>query len=206
MSETYYKRKELGLCVLCGGEIEEERKGKVFCESCSKKQALNHKGDYKAYQDLGICPICHRERLYPGEKNCTLCLSKRVHPKDEYQKYCENQKARKRELYAQDKANGMCTRCHKRKAVSGITLCSICRAKRNNYVYKLRYPNKEYNINKRANWVENGKCYFCGEESKDGYKICERHYEIFYNNSHSQKAKEARERMAKHNKRFFVKY
>lgn len=187
-SVTYYNRKSKGLCVLCGGEIEDYRKGLTLCSVCEEKRANKAKEDYKAYQSLRICPICHKRELYLNEKICHICSTREK--KYDYAKNAERNKELKKKKYYEDKENGMCVICHKRKSLEGKTVCSICRAKRNDYLSKHRFPNKEENKNRKMDWVYNGKCYFCGNTSKKGYKVCEKHYDILLKSIHNSRNKE----------------
>lgn len=182
---TYYNRKSKGLCVLCGGEIEYERKGLTICLKCKENRSIKQKEDYKAYQSLGICPVCHKRELFLNEKNCYICSTREK--KFDYSKNAEKDKLMKKKKYYECKENGICVICKERKSSEGKTTCSICRAKRNAYLSKYRYPNKEDNKNKKKDWVENGRCYFCGDIAKKGYKVCERHYAISWETIHRNK-------------------
>nr|DAQ01185.1 MAG TPA: hypothetical protein [Caudoviricetes sp.] len=208
---TYYRRKELGLCVACGGEIEEDRKGKVLCKSCKDKDNIKHNEDRKWYQSINICPICKKERLYNGEKICIICKSKQPYDpekksKDYFEKYREHSIEHRKNRYHEAKENGICTYCFKRKAVDGLSVCSICRVKRNNQAVERRRDSVEANARKKENWVKNGLCPVCGDKSKEGFKLCEKHYQIVWNNFHTENAINNRERMKREDKRFFMKY
>jgi len=43
------KRRELGLCKVCGLAVEDERKGKMLCASCAEQQN-RHSQNWKARQ------------------------------------------------------------------------------------------------------------------------------------------------------------
>lgn len=50
---------------------------------------------------------------------------------------------------------------------------------------------------KRDNRVKNGLCFFCDSPVKEGYKVCEKHYEMNVQKARSKKAKEARNKLEK---------
>lgn len=84
---------------------------------------------------------------------------------------------------------GICTRCGKREADAGYKTCGICRVKTRNYK-RLKYgkPN-------RSERYKQGLCYFCDNPIKDGYKVCEKHYQMNVEKSNSSKAKDARKEL-----------
>ena len=49
----------------------------------------------------------------------------------------------------------------------------------------------------RKERYKQGLCYFCDNEIKPGYKLCEVHYQRNVDNARSQKAKEARKTLIK---------
>ena len=84
---------------------------------------------------------------------------------------------------------GICTRCRKRNADSGYKTCSICRCRET-------IKKRERNWKKsRSERVDKGLCYFCDNKIKPGYKVCEKHYQSNVENSRSEKAKAAREKL-----------
>lgn len=92
---------------------------------------------YKWYQSIGICPICHKERLLIGEKRCFTC-SERAHDKTTSEIMSGKNREVMRRKYARIKASGMCSGCRKRPARPGRTQCAICAA-RNAEKARLRY-------------------------------------------------------------------
>ena len=88
--------------------------------------------------------------------------------------------------YHQDVQNGICTTCRKRKADGGYRTCGICREKqrerkRIKYQEKVKIPRDER--------VKSGLCYFCNNPQKNGYKVCEKHYQMNAEKSRAQKEK-----------------
>lgn len=71
---TYRKRKDKGMCVVCGKYPA--RKGYTCCEACAEKQRLNSLATRKVYKSLGICARCGQHKLYGDEKTCPECLAK----------------------------------------------------------------------------------------------------------------------------------
>ena len=86
---------------------------------------------------------------------------------------------------------GICTRCRKRKADYGYKTCGICREKIRNY-NRIKYGKPD-----RKERYKQGLCFFCDSPVKDGYKVCEKHYQMNVENSRSQKANEARKKLRK---------
>lgn len=64
---------------------------------------------------------------------------------------------------------GICTVCYKRKAREGYASCDEC-------AEKIRIRSTIYNkkriFYKRETRAAEGKCYFCGNERAEGYKVC----------------------------------
>ena len=120
-------------------------------------------------------------------------MSRRNASEEGRAKYTEQHRIWAQMKYEEDKANGICTRCRKRKADGGYTTCGVCRAK--NRGRKLA---KEVNkVSKREYREKNGLCFFCDEPRKPGYKLCERHYQMNVDKANSQRAKDARKNLIK---------
>lgn len=87
----YYARKAARKCVKCGRKIDREG---ALCQDCNSKQSLQHRNDYKFYQNIGICPICHKEKILGDEKICLLCSAERYSYRNEHKHggyaYAEN--------------------------------------------------------------------------------------------------------------------
>ena len=123
----YWWYKEHGICVRCGWQPA--RPGRTQCKACAAKsagrenarlQALapeqveeKHKKDREQrefYRQRGFCPQCGREKSAPGGVMCTTCNAKR------------------RDWYAQRKAQGVCVKCGKATPLPGHTRCARCKA------------------------------------------------------------------------------
>lgn len=179
-ARLYKRRKEAGLCVNCGKELD--RNG-VYCTECQAKLNSNRNELRKWYQEGGICPRCGKELLYGQEKNCLECSAKGYEQYLKRDKEHFNEVHRKwaKEKYERDKANGICTRCGKRKADGGYFTCGICRAK-----------NRANRMNQSEYVKKIGICRFCNEPVKDGYKVCEKHHQMNVDKARSSNAKRAR--------------
>ena len=183
------KRKTNGLCIDCGNELDRDG---VRCVKCNTKHNEKNNADRKWYIENGICPVCRDNFLFGDEKVCLECGAS---------KYAETMKSRERlgrEHYNEVHKDwskrthhemidrGICTRCRKRKADYGYKTCGICRGKIRNYK-RIKYGKPD-----RSERYKQGLCYFCDNQIKDGYKVCEKHYKMNVEKSLSQKAKEAR--------------
>lgn len=145
-------------------------------------------------QNIGICPRCQKVRLYGDEKVCPECNAYayehimqarateegRLHYNEVHSKWAKNEHQRRIE-------QGICTRCGKRKSDYGYKTCGICRAK-DNRTRLLREPHKP----NRSERYKQGLCYFCDNPIKDGYKVCEKHYQMNVEKANSGKSKDAR--------------
>ena len=183
------RRKDNKLCLKCGKPLDRDG---VHCIECTIKNNAHTKEIRKWYQDNHICPRCRINSLYGNEKNCTECSVKsyesmiRNRNKDKYNKnHAEWSKRTHHEMIEK----GICTRCRKRSADSGYKTCSICRCRET-------IKKRERNWKKsRSERVDKGLCYFCDNKIKPGYKVCEKHYQSNVENSRSEKAKAAREKL-----------
>ena len=85
--------------------------------------------------------------------------------------------------------NGICYYCLKNKAIEGRRECLECVTKRKKESEQKAQERRATRENLRSYRLENHLCTKCGEPAKDGYKVCERHYQISIDNQ--KKAKEA---------------
>ena len=188
------KRKTNGLCIDCGNALDRDG---VRCVKCNTKHNEKNNADRKWYIENGICPVCRDNFLFGDEKVCLECGAS---------KYAETMKSRERlgrehynevhkewskRTHHEMIERGICTRCRKRKADYGYKTCGICREKIRNY-NRIKYGKPD-----RSERYKQGLCYFCDNPIKDGYKVCEKHYQMNVENSHSQKANEARKNLIK---------
>ena len=93
---------------------------------------------YEWYKSKGICPHCGKDKAVKGKIHCVNCLetfavsqmirrSKLTEEQKQYEHdYCI---AHHKKQYQKLKAQGICTKCKKRKASPGKVKCSICLAK-----------------------------------------------------------------------------
>ena len=186
------RRKEQGLCLKCGNTLDREG---TYCAECRKIINEEVKETRHWYQNHGICPQCRNNNLFGDEKVCPECSAKayeyamrsrerlgKEHYNLQQAELHKNQHYKRIEL-------GICTRCGKREADSGYKTCGICRAKTRNYK-RIKYGKPS-----RSERWKQGLCYFCDNPIKDGYKVCEKHYQMNVEKSNSSKAKEARKEL-----------
>lgn len=117
--------------------------------------------------------------------------------------YNKNHASWAKKEYNRRLQEGMCGRCGKRKSDDGYKSCSICRIRERNR--KREREQKKNNRPGREDRVRLGLCFFCDEKVKEGYKVCEKHYQSCLEKLDNEKTREAREKMKKTNKMFFVK-
>lgn len=172
ISARHYKnRKENGLCPRCGNPLDREGH---YCSKCLDKVRIYCRESREFYRNNHICVECGKIIVPPSEKRCPECRAKannRKKPLTNEQKarYEEKFKEKQKILYQQRKEQGICTRCGKRKAITGKTKCGICLAKDAEAHRKQNFdkPNiREYR-------KENHLCYHCGEEiDLDNGQLC----------------------------------
>ena len=156
----YRKRKENGLCPVCGKPLDREGH---YCSSCLEKNRIYHQENRDFFRENHLCTECGKVKVFGDDKICPECRAKRQSwrkPLTEEQKerYGLHFKSQQRMLYRERAENGICTRCGKRKVAPGKKKCSICLEK-DAEQHRKKYmdmPNiKEFR-------KKNNLCYFCG--------------------------------------------
>ena len=71
---TYDRRKEQGICVICGKEKPKE--GYICCEQCKEKRKIYQRETREYYRNLGICSRCGKNKLFGEENECPECMAK----------------------------------------------------------------------------------------------------------------------------------
>lgn len=105
------------------------------------------KEDRMFWQGLGICPTCHKRRIYGDEKECLECKAYFAeYGKRYYDAHKESVKARCRarskRVYHERKENGLCPRCGSKFRAPGRLFCRKCLDKMAT-VMKVAYEPKE---------------------------------------------------------------
>ena len=93
-----------------------------------------------------------------------------------------------------------CTQCKKQDAytLNGRSLCYECNKKYrvrhgyppevdSMYFSKKKKDFRDYNTIPREQFIERGMCYMCGKPVKEGYKVCEKHYQHMIDMRRKQK-------------------
>ncbi len=195
---TYERRKKQGLCVDCGGEVEEDRKGKLQCLKC-KDIANKRAQDTREFRrSLGFCPRCGKNKLFGDEKNCPECraLNASYSEKMDKKKYYPTFYANRKQKRDENRSNGICTYCNE-KETDGHSMCVFCRIKRKNYMKKYYDYQKETSENKHKYWKEKGLCWNCGKERYGNFKVCKECYDKLLKISSSENSINAREKRKK---------
>ena len=185
-------RKANGLCIDCGNALDRDG---VRCVKCNTKHNKEGKADRKWYRENGICPRCRKNIILGTENVCPECsayeyeitMNSRERLGKEH--YNEVHKEWSKRTHHEMIERGICTRCRKRKADYGYKTCGICREKIRNYK-RIKYGKPD-----RSERYKHGLCYFCDNPIKDGYKVCEKHYQMNVEKSNSNKAKDARKEL-----------
>lgn len=196
------RRKEQGLCLKCGNPLDREG---TYCKNCKDIVTKEIMELRHWYQDNKICPRCRKNDLFGDEKICPECNAKAYeitmrsrerlgaeHYNNQHNEWARNNHQKRIE-------QGICTRCGKRNADSGYKTCGICRTKTRNYK-RIKYGKTD-----RSERAKQGLCYFCDNPIKEGYKVCEKHYQMNIDKLDNDKCRESKEKIKKMNKIYFVK-
>lgn len=172
---TYYRRKEQGLCVACGKELD--RTG-LKCTECLKKSNATDRETYHWMQENRICPCCRKEALFSNEKSCLECRARKTN--NNAIRLSRNEQEIRKQIAIRDsnryqnrKELGLCVACGKENN-SKYAVCKKCRIKRN--ARRTRKSTNQIGLSIRKERVTKGLCYWCGNPVKKGYKVCEPHY------------------------------
>lgn len=191
-----------GKCIYCGKPNDNEKS--KMCLACTAKSNEYGRQARRKLIEFGVCPLCKSEPLFGNEKSCPECRAAKTNRTEEYKKNNpekvkvwnakKNQNIRERR--AERRENGLCTECAKelKGDECNYSICPRCRdklAKKSSY-----YRAQKWEKPKREEWKRLGLCYQCGEEPKEGYKLCEKHYEILMNVRNSENAIAYRQRMS----------
>lgn len=188
------RRKKAGLCRLCGEPLDRDG---THCRACRDKLNKEAALERKFYQSQRICPECRKNKLFGDEKQCPECNAKfysqvilqREKNREEYNAYY---RAWRKKTFKERKEAGICIRCGKRKAEEGFSTCKLCREKAN----KTRHAREGFKPDRKERYKQ-GLCYWCDNPIKEGFKVCEKHYQMNVEKAHSQGANKAREKYKK---------
>ena len=180
---TYLRRKQQGLCVKCGGEIEEERKGKVICLKCTHKDSVEKQKDREFRRSIGLCPRCGKNKLVGNDKNCLDCRAKNYTYRTQYYENHPEILAESLDRWNKNrvikyhimKDAGYCVECGEEVTDGNYSRCTKCRAKcRSKYVSRAT-PFEEH---QQQIWKSQGLCHLCGQPLYKKFGLCEHHYLI----------------------------
>lgn len=170
----FRRRKEQGLCKMCGEPLDREG---TFCKKCCEKINKQNRETRAFYIEIGVCPMCRKNSLIGTEKLCKECAAKKAETaakcRDKNRElYNKNHREYRKVIYRERKDAGICVRCGKRKAREGKAMCPIC-AKKDAEYHRTRYANTKHNVDvPRSERPDHGLCYICGAPIESG-KICE---------------------------------
>ena len=175
--ETYNYRKDHGLCVWC----QTPTNGTVLCDNCKKRDKERKVKNREYALKAHICPRCGKNKVVVGIC-CTDCLDKQAEYRDKNKEEINRkQRITYASKYQELKENGVCTKCRKRKAKAGKTMCELCLS------VKREYRNNHYkNCLDRNERPSYGLCYYCGEKLDGNWKICSKCRERCMNNLPSE--------------------
>lgn len=127
----------------------------------------------KWYRANGICVSCGQENAVQGQARCFRCREKvreanrrnyAKHRSERNEKYKQYHKERTASLRAQ----GVCTRCGRRKPETGKARCAVCNARS-----RRQYAKRSKNALPRCMFGDGKHCSTCGKPV-NGTKLCPR--------------------------------
>ena len=123
------------------------------------------------YKRIGVCPYCHKNRLFGEEKSCPECRAKSTEysRKRDRISYNKTHAEWSKKTYEERKSKGICTRCGKRKAKPGQLRCEFC-IKKADESRRVR----DWHLSR----FERGLCRWCDNPIEPGYKVCEFHHKM----------------------------
>lgn len=182
------------ICVDCGKPNDSEN-NKYYCKACSEKKRKSNRETYRAYQDNKVCPMCKVNNLVGDEKICIECNLKSAERQEKLRQdnpdyYNDISRISNQKLRTKRKENGLCVGCGNKLSDFRYSNCARCREK-NSQKKRIQY------IPKTTGRTIQGLCINCEKPVKDGYKVCEYHYQILCDLAHSSKTNNARKENAR---------
>lgn len=133
---------------------------------------MNSQEKYAMLDQLNLCHRCEKARPAPGRKFCFDCLEKIAEYNAQHysQKKAHEYQARRRVLYQEKKAAGICVRCSK-PATHGIYCyeCSIKAKRHNSKTAQKRKAERHEAGLVLERRKQNGQCLRCGSKADEGF-------------------------------------
>lgn len=147
---------------------------------------MDNKEIYRWYKEHGICVNCHQEEAIPGRVYCPECAAKNAESDRKWYnkkmadpQYRETVREKKKASYQRRKDNGICVYCN--NPATHRIYCYECfvkvkrrgieRGKRERWERHEKGLISDY-------WRKNKLCVRCGKPVKEGFLICEEHYQM----------------------------
>lgn len=174
MGVTYHKYISQGRCGQCGKL--NDRENRKLCSECSAKDVKTQLATKRFMLQIGICPVCKKNKILGDERSCPECRAKGAENKaqireNDRESYNQYMRIYHKQIYEKRKQQGLCTKCGKPLNDRKYFTCEKCRMKKSKPI------NANY-TDPRIKRVEQGLCYWCNQPQKKGYKVCEEHYQM----------------------------
>lgn len=191
---SYYKKRKLNICVICGNTLEQDRIGKTLCKKCATLKNMKRVRRYHGYKTINKtcdedCENCKYEDCIldeePDLEMIEMYRTKLKKQRDARKDIISNQRSQKRKEL---KKLGLCSTCREPLPENyNYVTCPKCRSKRQKYYnektrYKYGRKTWEQYIDNRHEWLENGLCFLCGKPVVKGQKVCKEHYNKYMEN------------------------
>lgn len=151
-------------------------------EAYKARQREQKKEEYAFYKSRGICVCCHQQDAVSGKTRCALCAdihnqysANYIHRTNYHIEHADERHEKRKQERAERIANGICTKCGKRKARIGMKTCELCCKKEYRNQIKLRIANG-YDTREMREY--SNRCVICGGEHRyKHFKICKSCYD-----------------------------
>lgn len=181
-------------CPNCGKPLDRDG---YLCRACQDRENERHRSLKEFRWENYLCLNCGTP-VEENERLCPVCLAKesanhrRYIVKHHVKEDKKHSSDRHKKLYYKLKAQGICTKCGKRKAIPGHTRCAICAEKQRERDRKRSKETQEERLNR---W-KRGLCRFCDNPVEPGYKVCTYHHQLSIKNANDERSVKARKMQA----------
>ena len=149
--------------------------------------------DYEWLTSMNLCHKCRKKKPAPGRKFCFDCLD--IIRADDRKRYnaekSKEYQCRRREIYQEKKAAGICVRCSK-PATHGMycyehSIEQKRASQKRSQIRKIARHERELIPDERKS---KSLCLWCGNPVVPGLQCCEKHREVFINAGKKEKEKD----------------
>jgi hypothetical protein len=195
--DLYNRAKEKGLCTSC--YKPNDRPDRAMCSKCTEYKRNYEFQNREFRREIGLCSRCGKNKVDGTEKHCPECRAERANYTDKYRKQnpdkvAEWSKKAREKQKQRAKEEHLCSRCLTPLADDyTYKTCHRCRAKMTEW----KKVKRAEQGNMIQYWKSNGLCSYCGKTVRQGYKVCDEHYQHLVDIAHSEKVVAHRQEVKK---------